>query len=210
MEIQFYGANCIRITTKKATFTIDGLVNGGDKSFIKNGDTVIFTDKSDDRKVTNEVKLTLDKPGEYEVADTSILGIPARAFSDEPKTLNNTIFKLECEEVKLAIIGNIHPELSDSQLELLGEVDVLVVPVGDNELTLSGSNALNIIKNIEPYVVIPTHFADPKIKYEKPQATLTEALKELAMEPTETVPKIKLKSSSFTEGDTIKLIVLES
>jgi L-ascorbate metabolism protein UlaG (beta-lactamase superfamily) len=207
MEIQYYGANSIRITTKKANIIIDGLMGGGAKSLIKNGDTVLFTDKAD-RKVENEVRLLIDKPGEYEIADTAILGIPARSYKGEAKTFDNTIYKIENEEVKLAIIGNIHPELSDTQLELLGEVDVIVIPVGNHEITLSGSDALSIVKNIEPFVVIPTHYDDAKVKYETPQATLAEALKELAMEPAETVPKLKLKSANFNEGDTVKLIVL--
>ena len=90
----------------------------------------------------------------------------------------------------------------------MGEVDVVIIPVGNHETTLSGSDALSIIKNIEPFVVIPTHYADSKIKYDTPQATLAEALKELAMEPSETVPKIKFKAANFIEGDAVKLVVL--
>lgn len=209
MELQYFGANCIRITTKKANIIIDDVVGDNPKSPAKSGDIVLSTDGSNG-KVDQDVKLVINQPGEYEVADTSILGIPARAYGGEAKSLNNTIFKIENEDVKLAVIGNIHPGLTDSQLELLGEVDVVVIPVGNNETTLSASNALTIIKNIEPYVVIPTYFADQKTKYEKPVSTLGDALKDLGMEVNETVPKIKLKSANFVEGDTIKLIVLEN
>ena len=93
MEIQYFGANSIRITTKKANIIIDGFINGSTKSLIKNGDTVIFTDY-EERNIDNEIKLLIDKPGEYEVADTSILGIPARSYKAEPKTLDNTIYKI--------------------------------------------------------------------------------------------------------------------
>ncbi len=209
MEIQYHGANCIRITTKKANIIIDGIVDGATKPFIKSGDTVLFTENAQ-RKIDVEVKLVIDKPGEYEIADTSIVGIPAKSFKAEPKTLDNTIYKIECDDIKLAIIGNIDPALSDSQLESLGEVNVIVLPVGNHETTLSGADALTLIKNIEPYVVVPTHYADSNIKYKTPQASLSEALKELAMEPFETVPKLKLKSSNFIEGEAVKLIVLES
>lgn len=208
MELQYYGSNCIRITTKKSNLIIDGIISGG-KSFIKDGDTVLFTD-SVENKIDNKVKLIINMPGEYEVADTSIVGISARAYKGEPKTLTNTIYKIVYEEVKLAIIGNIDSSLTDSQVEQLGEVDVIVIPIGNHDTTLSGSDALGVIKSIEPYLVIPTHYDDGKTNYDKPQAKLSEALKELAMEPTETVTKLKLKSSNFSEGDTTKLIVLES
>jgi len=209
MELQYFGANCIRISTKKANIIIDGVIGENSKSMVKSGDIVLFTSRGE-RKIEPGVKLVINQPGEYEVADTSILGIPARAFGAETKTFSNTIFKVENEEVKLAIIGNVHPELTDSQLELLGEVDVIVIPVGNNETTLSGANALSIIKHIEPYLVIPTHFADQKTKYGNPQSTLEEALKDLGMEVSESVSKIKLKSANFNEGDATKLIVLEN
>ena len=208
MELQYYGANCLRITTKKANIIIDGLTSEG-KSLIKDDETALFTEFKE-RTINNRPKLIIDRPGEYEVADTSIVGIPARSYKGEEKTLDNIIYKIECEDIKLAIIGNIHPQLTDTQLELLGEVNVVVVPVGNHDVTLSGSDALSIIRNIEPYIVIPTHFSDTDIKYETPQSTLKDALKELAMDPSETVSKLKLKSSNFNEGDTIKLIVLES
>lgn len=209
MDIQYYGANCIRITTKKANIIIDGIFEGSSKSLIKAGDIALFTNNNQS-KIEDEVKLVIDQPGEYEVGDTSILGIPARSYGAEQKTHGNTIFKIESEDVKLAVIGNIDPQLTDTQLELLGEVNVVVIPVGNKDITLSGSDALSLIKNIEPYIVIPTHYADQKTKYEKPQATLQEALKELAMEVSETVAKIKLKSNNFSEGDSVKLVILEN
>jgi L-ascorbate metabolism protein UlaG (beta-lactamase superfamily) len=67
--------------------------------------------------------------------------------------------------------------------------------------------ALNVIKSIEPKLVIPTHYDDKGLKYPVPQVSLEEALKGLAMEPKETVPKLKLKPADISE--TTELIVLE-
>src|SRR5205085_3062514 len=105
------------------------------------------------------------------------------------------------------IIGHIYPELSEDQLESIGLVDVAIVPVGGNGYTLDGVGALQVIKKLEPKLVIPTHYADKAIKYEVPQVELAEALKGLAMEPTETVPKLKVKLNELS--DTARLIVLE-
>lgn len=210
MEIQYYGANCIRVTTKKANLLIDdNLAELGSKSVIKDNDTVLYTFISDSERLS-KAKLLIDQPGEYEIGDTSVIGVPTRAYADETGTLNGTIFKLEDEDVKVAIIGNSYADISDSQLEMLGAVDVLIIPVGNRENGLSGADALKIVKRIEPYILIPTHFEDKNVKYKQPQATLEEALKELAMEPVETTPKLKLKSASFNEGDPLKLIVLET
>jgi L-ascorbate metabolism protein UlaG (beta-lactamase superfamily) len=80
-------------------------------------------------------------------------------------------------------------------------------PVGGNGYTLDGVGALQVIKKLEPKLVIPTHYADKDLKYEVPQAELSEALKGLAMEPAETVPKIKVKPADLS--DTAHLVLLE-
>jgi L-ascorbate metabolism protein UlaG (beta-lactamase superfamily) len=86
-------------------------------------------------------------------------------------------------------------------------VDVMIVPVGGNGYTLDGIGALKLIKKIEPKVVIPTHFDDRSLTFPVPQQPLDQALKSLAMEPKETVSKLRLKGSEL--GDLSQLIVLE-
>ena len=205
MEFQYYGANCVRLTTKKATVLIDdNLQEIGLKSVAKAGDITLFTA---DHKPLKDVKLTIDQPGEYEVSDTSIQGITARAHMDEEGQSSATMFKIIGEDIRVAAVGHIHPDLSDEQLESLGTIDVLIIPVGGAGYTLDPIGALKVIKKIEPKIVIPSHFADKSIRYPVPQVELADAIKELAMEPAETVPKLKLKSGDIAE--TTQLIVLE-
>jgi L-ascorbate metabolism protein UlaG (beta-lactamase superfamily) len=85
-------------------------------------------------------------------------------------------------------------------------VDILVVPVGNSGYTLDAVGALKIIKQIEPKVVIPTHYSDKAIKYEVPQVELADALKNLGMEVSETLDKYKYKPTELS--DSTKLIVL--
>lgn len=206
MEIQFFGANCIRLTTKKAHITVDdNLAELGKKSVTKKDDVVLFTGAHGDPK--SEVKLLIDQPGEYEVSDISIQGIMAQAHMDEAKQRSATIFKIVAEDIRIVITGHIYPDLSNKQLEQLGRVDVLVIPVGGNGYTLDGVGALKIIKDIEPKIVIPTHYQDSNLAFPVPQAALEDAIKGLAMEPFETVAKLKLKPADLS--DTTKLIILE-
>ena len=203
MELQFYGANCVRITTKKASVVVDDL-NG---EATKAGDIALFTGSHDKPKA--DTKIVIDQPGEYEVSDTSVQGIAARAHMDEDKNGHTaTIFKLIAEDIRVAVLGHIYPELNDEQLEALGRVDVLIVPVGGSGYTLDGIGALKLIKKIEPKIVIPTHYADKAVKYEVPQAELADVLKDISMEPKETVPKLKLKAGELF-GENSQLIILE-
>lgn len=205
MDLQFYGANCLVVTFKGSRLVIDdNLVDLGAKSVCKADDVALFTGSHGNVKG----RLTFDGPGEYEVSDISIIGIAARAHIDEPGQLNATMFKVIAGEQSILFTGHIYPELDDKQLEAIGLVDVMVVPVGGNGYTVDPVGALKLIKEIEPKLVIPTHFADKALNYPVPQQTLADALKEMAMEPKETVAKLRLKPAELT--DVTQLVVLEN
>ena len=206
MELQYYGANCLKLSVKKAQIAVDdNLAQLGLKSITKPADISLRTSKM--FPAHPEAAFTAEIPGEYEISGVVIHGIAARAHLDEEGAKNAVIYTIQAEEIKVAIIGHIYPELSEDQLEAIGMVDVAVVPVGGNGYTLDGTGALKVIKQIEPKVVIPTHYADKAIKYEVPQTELSEAVKNLGMEISETLDKYKIKPADLS--DSAKLIVLE-
>lgn len=206
MEFQYYGANCVRIITKQASITIDdNLSELGLKSQTKAGDIAVFTGAHGEPGV--DTKIVIDQPGEFEVSGVSVVGLPARAHMDEEGAKTATIFKLVTEDIKVLIAGHIYPDLTDQQLETIGLIDIMIVPVGGNGYTLDGTGALKVIKKVEPKLIIPVHYADKNVSYPVPQQELDTVLHSLGMEAKETVPKLKLKSSDLPEGT--QLIVLE-
>jgi L-ascorbate metabolism protein UlaG (beta-lactamase superfamily) len=206
MELQFYGANCLTIHTKQARIVIDDNLNElGAKSVTKPGDIVVFT--SQHKKPSEDVKLFIDGPGEYEAADVSIQGIAVRAHTDEEGKKTATLYKILVGDIRVVIAGHIYPELNEGELEIIGTVDVMCVPVGGSGYTLDSIGALKVIKKVEPKLIIPTHYEDKSLKYPVPQQSLADALKGLAMEPKETVTKLSIKPSDIS--DITQLIVLE-
>lgn len=206
MDIQFHGANCVTFSASGVRVVVDDtLAELGAKSVLKAGDVALFTTSHAGVKV--DTKLTIDGPGEFEAGDISIQGIPARAHIDEAGQRTATMYRITSKDVNVLVLGHIYPELSDNELEHIGMVDVLVTPVGGNGYTLDPVGALSIIKKIEPKLVIPTHYADDALRYPVPQQSLEDALKGLAMEPQQTVTKLRLKQTDLSEG--MQLIVLE-
>jgi L-ascorbate metabolism protein UlaG (beta-lactamase superfamily) len=208
MDVQFYGANCIVFTSKELRVVIDDNLKAlGGKSVARDGDLLLYTGMHNG-DAPAEPKMLIDMPGEYEIANLSITGIPARAHMDEdPKARTSTMYKLVFGETSYLITGHIYPELSEDKLEALGLIDVLFVPVGGNGYTLDPVGALKVIKAIEPKLVIPTHYDDKGLTYEVPQQELSTALTELGMEQKEHVAKLKLKPGDL--GETTQLLVLE-
>jgi L-ascorbate metabolism protein UlaG (beta-lactamase superfamily) len=207
MEIQYYGGNCIKVTTKKAAIVIDdNLKDLGASQIAKPTDIQLFTS----RIIGSEpkAKLTIDGPGEYEVSNISISGVAVRAHIDEKDMLNATIYTIVADGVRIAVIGHVYPSLNENQLESIGVIDVLIVPVGGHGFTLDTVGALKVIKQIEPKIIIPTQYAVKGLDYQVPAISLDDAIKGLIMEPKETVSKLKIKATDLL-GEQAQLIVLE-
>ncbi|MEI6053945.1 MAG: MBL fold metallo-hydrolase [Candidatus Saccharibacteria bacterium] len=192
-EIEYKGANCVIITTKKVKFITDPKLSiVGLKDVSTNGAFEIATES---RFSLNEEdsNLTIEGPGEYGVAEFDIKGIACRRHIDsENDSLNSTIYRIELGGVRIGLIGNIADKLSDEQLEKLGVIDIMVVPVGGNGYTLSATGAASLVSAIDPKIVIPIHYSDNSIKYEVPQDSLDLFVTELGA-PVEKVTKYKFK-----------------
>lgn len=207
MDMQFHGANCIVLSNKQTRVVVDdNLATLGSKSVTKDGDICLFT--GEHAGVNGSPKLVIDMPGEYEASNVSIFGIQTRSHMDEEGKKSAVMYKLTWGETRVLITGHVFPKLTDAQLEQIGIVDVMFVPVGGNDYTLDATGAVQLIKAVEPKIVIPTHFADKNLKYEVPQAELEDALKTMGMEPKEQTAKFQFKPAEAT--DTTQLVVLET
>jgi len=196
-EIEYKGANSVVLSTKKSTLVVDpnleivGLKNVSTKDAVELATEARFALGSD------VSRLNIEGPGEYGVGEFDIKGIAAQRHLDsESEPFISTIYRVELGEVRIAIIGNIYEKLTESQLEELGLIDILIIPVGGNGYTLDATAAAKLTRSIDPKVVIPVHFADRGIKYEVPQDTLDTFTKELGG-TAEELPKYKLKQAAL-------------
>jgi hypothetical protein len=206
VELQYFGGNCVKLSTKKASVVIDDTVADiGGKGVTKTGDVCLFTTVHGQPAVAP--KFVIDQPGEYEVSDISVQGIAARSHIDEAGKTNATMYRLIIDDLRIAVVGHVYPSLSNTQLEDLNTIDILIIPVGGNGYTLDPIGAMKLIKDIEPKLIIPTHYDDKSLNYPVPQISLEEAIQGLSMEVHETVPKLKIKHGELS--DVTQLVVLE-
>ena len=204
MEIQYYGANCVRIGNKKVSVLVDDtLANVGLSSVATAEDIALFTLE---KGTKNPNKFLIEGPGEYEVSEVSVRGIPAQAHLDA-EGHRATMYSIQMQGFSIGVIGHVHPNLSEDQLELLGLIDVLIIPVGGSGYTLDAAGAASLVKKIEPKIVVPAHYADSAVKYEVPQAELNAFLSEIGASEPERVDILKLKESEL--GDKTRVVVIE-
>lgn len=195
-DIEYKGGNTVVFSTKKGVLVTDPKLSLLGLKDLSIKDSVELA--TEERFAVNSevAKLSLEGPGEYEVGDFSIKGVASQRHIDtESDASGTTIYRIEIADVRVALLGNTIEKLSEDQLEALGVVDILVLPVGGGGYTLDATAAANLTRRIDPKVVIPVHYADKAIKYEVPQDSATTFITELGA-PHEALPKYKIKSAS--------------
>ena len=102
-------------------------------------------------------------------------------------------------------LGDICHKLSESQIEKVGSVDALMVPVGGT-FTLDANEAMEMIKEIQPSYAIPMHFKTVASKIQ--ELTTLENFLEKNKFPVsgESVHKIKLDEGSLPDDTQILLM----
>jgi len=125
----------------------------------------------------------IEEPGEYEINGVYVQGIPALG--------EVIIYLIETEDMKICHLGDFgQKELSPEQLDQLGDIDILMVPIGGVG-TIDAKGASKIISQIEPKLVIP-------MRYQIPEQQRRVEMKRQLHRPPEL--KLKLDHPSDSEG----------
>jgi L-ascorbate metabolism protein UlaG (beta-lactamase superfamily) len=134
-------------------------------------------------------------PGEYEIGGTFITGIAS--FHDDRKGEvrgKNTIYVIEMDGLILCHVGDLGHPLDSHLIEEIGDVGILFVPVGEVS-TIPVDTAVEIVRRIEPPIVIPMHYKTQTFTGKLgPADTFLEKMGVRGVEPK---PKLSITSSSL-------------
>jgi L-ascorbate metabolism protein UlaG (beta-lactamase superfamily) len=73
----------------------------------------------------------------------------------------NMVFVFAVEGVNICFVGDLGHRLSQEQIQAIGPVDLLLVPVGGT-FTVDAEGAVDVVKALNPRVVIPMHYKTDK------------------------------------------------
>lgn len=145
-------------------------------------------------------------PGEYEIKGTSVVGV--KSFHDDKEGAErglNTLFNITIDGVNIAHFGDLgQKELTQNQVEALGTVDILLIPVG-SVYTIDAAMAAKITAQLEPKIIIPMHYLLDGLKFALDP--VDKFLKEMGQEATPREPKLVISADKLPEEP--KVIVLE-
>ncbi len=226
MKINWFGQSCFYITInhnkqEKTTLLIDPFSSDIGLRLPKvSADILLVTHYHSDHSNIGAVAgspstgsgktpFLIDGPGEYEIKNIFIKGIPAFHDNSEGKERGaTTIYRIEASGFKICHLGDLgQKELTSFQVEAIGNIDVLMIPVG-GVFTVSAKETSKIISQIEPKVVIPMHYKIPKLKIKLNE--LDEFLKAMGQKPEkiETVSAFVLKMKNLPEKET-EIVVMK-
>ena len=154
--------------------------------------------------VANEPKV-IRVPGEYEIAGTFITGIAC--FHDDRKGElrgKNTIYTIEVDDVTLCHLGDLGHPLGPQLIEELGDIDTLLLPVGEVN-AISVDTAAEIVRQLSPAIVIPMHYKTEAVKAEL--SPVDKFLEKMRAREVEAKPKLSITSSSLPGS--MQIVVLD-
>ena len=205
MQIQYFGLSSFKITTKSATIITDPFhKDSGLQPPRGAADILILADKNSKLySATSGISgehFDITDPGDYDVKGVAVTGIPLKQEKGYV-----TVFLIESEDMRILNLTHIREwNMKEDEIEALGEIDILILPVGGNTV-LSASAASKIVNEIEPKIVIPSHYKmddlisdlDAKEKFVKEMGGKKEEM-----------DKLTVKKKELAEEGT-KLVILE-
>lgn len=216
MTIFWYGQSCFRILTspqkgEEISILIDPFSEEIGLRVPKGeADILLVTHSHYDHnnlKAVSGSPFLIEGPGEYEVKKIFIQGIPSWHDDKEGRERGeNTIYTIESEELRICHLGDFgQKELTQEQLEKIGQVDILMIPVG-GIYTISAKEALKVMSQLEPKITIPMHYQIPKLKIKLDG--LEKFLKILGIKKIEPLPKLSIKKKDLSPEEA-KIFVLK-
>ena len=218
MTINWFGQSCFRLEAKEAHSTGSGQVSILIDPFSKEiglkppkikDDIVLVSHEHDDHNNIEDItpeSFLINNPGEYEKKGIAIRGIASYHDKTEGKERGlNTIYIVKAEDMTICHLGDLGQEkLTDNQVDEIGDIDILFIPVGGN-YTINYKEAIEVIGQIEPKIIIPMHYKikDLKIELDGPE----KFVKELGLTPEKT-DKYKI-SKKLLPLEEMRLVMLE-
>jgi hypothetical protein len=212
MSIEWFGEGCFKITETGNHFSIltelpskeSGLSIPRHKTDVF---LSVFSQLSD--SLFNEEKkdwFIIKNAGEYELKGNFIYGMVLNI----EKELVKSLYKIRIEDMKIGYLGEMKDkEMTPEVGNFLADIDIMILPIGGGDV-LSIEKAVEIIKQIEPKIVIPMYYKIPQLKIKRNEVETFLKKAEIKLVE-QNLEKFSVKSKDLENwGEETKIITLTS
>lgn len=211
MQIFWHGFSSIRIEAKtgdaESTLLTDPYFNDSGLRFPRTTEPDILALSHQDRSLFNldgvgGSPFIISDPGEYEVKDLFIRGIQDPLA--ETEKFRPLIYRFDAESISVAFLGACKRALTAHEQEQLGNIDILIIPVGGGSV-MDAKVAAGVISTVDPRIVIPIYFDLPGVK-EKLQG-VDAFCKQLGVCQRQDAPKLKIAKKDLMNEDLLVTVL---
>ncbi len=211
MEITWYGHSCFRLVERGLATVVtdpyDHRVTGYDALKLRADIVTISHDHPSHNFIegVKGVEHLITGPGEFEIGGVFVTGVQTNHRSGKEDTLRNTLYVFDYNGITVAHLGDVNHVPTQTEVEALETVNVLLVPVGDGA-SLNAAKAAEVISLIDPNYVIPMHYQTPGCMLKLDP--ISKFLKEMGLTDVETMPSLKISGNSSLPEDT-RVVILD-
>ncbi len=208
MDIIWLGHSCFRIKGRQATVITDPYPPDLGYSLGKPTAHIVTVSHQHSghsyvQGVGGEPRL-VTRPGEYEISNVLITGVATFHDRERGKKMGkNTVYLMEVDEVSVCHLGDLGHVLTAEQVEEIGNVDVLLLPVGGVS-TINASVAAEVVRQLEPKAVIPMHYKTEALIWEL--EPVGRFLKEIGVKEINSQPKLSFTRSGLPASTQVFLL----
>lgn len=199
MDLSWYGLSCFRLTERNhATVVTDPYHEQIGLPPLKlKADVLTISHDAPGHNCHTAVsgyEHALTGPGEYEIGGVFINAVAGPLKNKTEK--RNIIFVFDYKGLTIAHLGDTSRVPSQSQVDALGQINVLLLPVGGGN-TLNAAQAAEVVSLLEPNIVVPMHYALEGLNLELD--SLDRFLKEVGVTDAEPESSLRVTPSSLPE-----------
>ncbi len=215
MDITWYGLSCFRLREAGTVVICDPFDKETGLTLAKTKANIVSV--SVDRAAHNAVDRLTDEPkvlrnpGEYEIGNVFINGLATWRKDEGNSGANgerNVAFFYDFEGLTVGHLGEMQAVPKQSAIDELdlGELDVLLVPVGGGR-TLDATRAVELVGMLEPKLVIPMYYHQPGLKGALADLEpVDKFFKELGIAEPEPQSTLRISKSSLSEETQVALL----
>lgn len=162
-SIKWSGHSCFTITNQKGTKVVTDPFGDGIGYKVPELYAQIVTVSHDHFDHNNLATVKSNFTAIRERGKFNINGIKIKGTKTYHDTENgalrgeNTVYTYDIDGVSVCHLGDLGHQLSKEQINSIGKVDVLMIPVG-GLYTIDGAEAAKVVSQLNPKVVIPMHY----------------------------------------------------
>lgn len=213
MELIWFGHSCFKITERGHATVITDPYNAqsiGHSPLSVEADIVTISHNKPGHNYVAAVKgqpFIVSGPGEYEIGKVFITGLQTNSHNSKLELPDrNTIYVFDFDGIKIAHLGGVNHLPNQSEVEELGNVHVLLTPIGGTT-TFNAVQAAEIVNMIEPNIVIPMHYMTESSMIQLDP--LNKFLKEMGLTSVEPISSLKISSPRNLPEET-QVVALET